>query len=148
MSPRSRAALVFRSLFGTISRYFVMRRVLGECGVAGATAQPATQLQPVSIDLASENLCSWSAAPTAPGPQEDQMNATADYCRIQALFVSHVQRSHFPTVDLIRDAVADTIDRLGADRCAELVAQEYGEHPDCAPSRMRWARSAIRLAFP
>jgi len=39
------------------------------------------------------------------------------------------------------------VDRLGEARCAELVAQEFGEHPDCAPSRMRWARSAVELAF-
>jgi hypothetical protein len=70
-----------------------------------------------------------------------------DSVRSEALFVSDVQSSQQPTVELIRAAVTATVDRLGAARCAELVAQEFGEHPDCAPSRMRWARSAIRLAF-
>lgn len=68
--------------------------------------------------------------------------------RIEALFVSHVQRSHAPSHELIRAAVTDTMNRLGPDRCTELVAQEYGEHPDCAAPRMQWARSAIRAAFP
>jgi hypothetical protein len=75
------------------------------------------------------------------------MNATADNVRTEALFVSDVQRSQQPTVELIRAAVSDTVNRLGEARCAELVAQEFGEHPDCALGRMRWARSAIQVAF-
>jgi hypothetical protein len=75
------------------------------------------------------------------------MNAMADHLRTEALFVSHVQRSQHPTIELIRAVVTDTVNRLGEARCAELVAQEFGEHPDCALGRMRWARSAISAAF-
>ena len=75
------------------------------------------------------------------------MNAMADYLRTEALFVSHVQCSQQPTVELIRAAVADTVNRLGEVGCAELVAQEFGEHPDCAIGRMLWARAAIQAAF-
>ena len=75
------------------------------------------------------------------------MIAMIDDVRTEALFVSDLQRSQEPTAELIRQAVSATVDRLGEARCAELVAQEFGEHPDCAPSRMRWARSAVRLAF-
>ncbi|GIF21491.1 hypothetical protein BJ973_005063 [Actinoplanes tereljensis] len=64
-----------------------------------------------------------------------------------ALFLSHVQRSQQLPAELIRAAVTDTVDRIGEQRCAELVAQEFGEHPDCAPGRMRWARTAVQLAF-
>ncbi|MDT5030227.1 MAG: hypothetical protein QOC94_398 [Actinoplanes sp.] len=67
--------------------------------------------------------------------------------RTEALFVSDVQRSQRPSAALIRDAVSATVDRLGEDGCAELVAQEFGEHPDCALGRMRWARNAVRDAF-
>ena len=67
--------------------------------------------------------------------------------RTEALFVSHVQRSQQLSPELIRDAVFTTVDRLGETGCAELVAQEFGEHPDCAPVRMRWARLAVRSAF-
>jgi len=67
--------------------------------------------------------------------------------RTEALFVSYLQRSEHPSPELIRDAVSATVDRLGRTGCAALVAQEFGEHPDCAPVRMRWARLAVRSAF-
>jgi hypothetical protein len=67
--------------------------------------------------------------------------------RTEALFVSDVQRSQQPTPELIRQAVSATVDRLGENGCAELVAQEFGEHPDCAPRRMQWARTQVRRAF-
>ena len=67
--------------------------------------------------------------------------------RTEALFVSYVQRSQDPSPQLIRDAVSATVDRLGRTGCAALVAQEFGEHPDCAPVRKQWARRAVRSAF-
>ncbi|MEU4236298.1 hypothetical protein [Actinoplanes sp. NPDC026619] len=77
------------------------------------------------------------------------MNALVEVeaVRTDALFLSYVQRSQRPSPEIIREAVTDTVDRLGEDRCAELVAQEFGEHPDCALDRMLWARRAVRLAF-
>lgn len=75
------------------------------------------------------------------------MNALIDDVRCEALFASYLQRSQEPTPELIRATVHATVDRLGEIGCAELVAQEFGEHPDCAIGRMRWARNAIRLAF-
>jgi hypothetical protein len=71
----------------------------------------------------------------------------SDDVRIEALFVSHLQRSQDPTAESIRATVAATVDRLGPIGCAALVAQEFGEHPDCAPGRMQWARHAVRDAF-
>jgi hypothetical protein len=76
------------------------------------------------------------------------MNAVIDAVRTDALFMSHLQCSQRPSPEIIRAAVTDTMGRIGEARCAELVAQEFGEHPDCAPGRMRWARHAVRLAFP
>ena len=70
-----------------------------------------------------------------------------DDVRTEALFASHLQRSQQPSSESIRDAVLAALDRLGASGCAELVAQEFGEHPDCAPGRMQWARHAVRDAF-
>ncbi|GIE99753.1 hypothetical protein [Paractinoplanes rishiriensis] len=75
------------------------------------------------------------------------MIAKLDDARTDALFASHVQRSEQPTAELIRAAVSDTVSRLGPARCAEVVAQEFGEHPDTALGRMLWARNAIRSAF-
>jgi hypothetical protein len=75
------------------------------------------------------------------------MNAMIVDIRTEALFVSHLQRSQQPTAEQIRATINATVDRLGEIRCAELVAQEFGEHPDCAIDRMRWARRAVRIAF-
>jgi hypothetical protein len=70
-----------------------------------------------------------------------------DDVRTEALFASDLQRSDRPSPESVRAAVLAALDRLGAGGCAELVAQEFGEHPDCAPGRMRWARHAVRDAF-
>jgi hypothetical protein len=67
--------------------------------------------------------------------------------RTEALFASDVQRSQHPTPESIRAAVTAMVERLGVSGCAALVAQEFGEHPDCAPDRMQWARRAVRSAF-
>ncbi|MEU8661848.1 hypothetical protein [Actinoplanes philippinensis] len=75
------------------------------------------------------------------------MNAMIDDIRCEALFASDLQRSWAPTAESIRDAVTDVVHRIGENGCAELVAQEFGEHPDCAIGRMLWARDAVRLAF-
>jgi hypothetical protein len=68
--------------------------------------------------------------------------------RIEALFVSHLQSSQRPSAEVIRDAVSDAVTRHGETGCAALVAQEFGEHPDVAVDRMRWARHAIQNAYP
>ncbi|WP_045748428.1 hypothetical protein [Actinoplanes rectilineatus] len=72
---------------------------------------------------------------------------TAETVRTEALFASHLQRSEHPNATTVRAAVTATVDRLGESGCAELVAQEFGEHPDCAMNRMLWARAAVRDAF-
>ena len=71
----------------------------------------------------------------------------SDDVRTEALFVSDLQRSQDPSDELIRAAVTAMIDALGERGCAALVAQEFGEHPDCALGRMQWARRAVRDAF-
>ena len=67
--------------------------------------------------------------------------------RSEALFASDVQVSQHPSAESIRAAVTATVERLGEAGCAALVAQEFGEHPDSALGRMRWARHAVRTAF-
>jgi hypothetical protein len=75
------------------------------------------------------------------------MTAVIDDVRCEALFASHLQRSQDPSAEVIRETVTATVLRLGETGCAELVAQEFGEHPDCAIGRMRWARHAVQSAF-
>ena len=63
-----------------------------------------------------------------------------------ALFVSALQRSQAPSAGQVRQAIDAAIRSFGGLGCAERVAQEFGDHPEAAAARMRWARET--LAFP
>ena len=64
-----------------------------------------------------------------------------------ALFVSGLQRSDEPTAGQVRQAVEAALRAFGCLGCAARVAQEFGDHPETAASRMRWARTVTRVAF-
>jgi hypothetical protein len=64
-----------------------------------------------------------------------------------ALFVSALQGSDEPGASQIRQAVAAAISAFGYPGCTERAAQEFGDHPEIAVIRMRWARVAVRAAF-
>ncbi len=58
----------------------------------------------------------------------------------QALFTSCLQPSQHPTPAEITAAIeAELRRRGGGTGCAALVAAEYGDHPEAASARMRWA---------
>jgi hypothetical protein len=59
------------------------------------------------------------------------------------LFASAVQRSDGLSVSQIRRAIAAALDGYGVAGCAGRVAQEFGDHPETAAARMRWARTAV-----
>jgi len=61
-------------------------------------------------------------------------------CQADALFVSALQRSDEPDVSQVQQAIAAAIRAFGRLGCAQRVAQEFGDHPDTAVVRMRWAR--------
>jgi hypothetical protein len=67
--------------------------------------------------------------------------------RAEALFVSALQRSGEPTAGQVRQAVAGTVRAFGSRGCAERVAQEFGDHPETAVERMRWARELAGQVF-
>jgi hypothetical protein len=67
---------------------------------------------------------------------------------VEALFASSLQPSQAPTAHQVRAAVADTVARIGAVRCAAIVAQEFGDHPETAVRRMAWARQAAARVNP
>jgi hypothetical protein len=64
-----------------------------------------------------------------------------------ALFVSGLQRYEHPSASQVRRAVATAIRAFGCSGCAGRVAQVFGDHPETAVIRMRWARSVAREAF-
>jgi hypothetical protein len=65
--------------------------------------------------------------------------------RCAALFASTVQRSDRPSSDVLQEAITRTMRRLGSRGCAAAVAQEFGDHPETAVLRMRWAREQVDL---
>jgi hypothetical protein len=60
--------------------------------------------------------------------------------RCEALFASTLQRSDAPTPQAVAEAIRAAVREFGTRGCAELMAQEFGDHPETATERMRWAR--------
>lgn len=63
-----------------------------------------------------------------------------------ALFVSAIQRSDKPGKDHVLKAIAAAVRAYGDRGCAGRVAQEFGDHPETAVARMRWACEMAREA--
>ena len=58
----------------------------------------------------------------------------------EALFASALQPSDTPTADMVAEAITRAVQQFGVGGCAGRMAQEFGDHPDAAAERMRWAR--------
>jgi hypothetical protein len=67
--------------------------------------------------------------------------------RSQALFVSTLQPSDDPGAEQVRQAIAGAVRHFGSRGCAEHMAQEFGDHPETAVARMRWARYKVAETF-
>jgi hypothetical protein len=63
--------------------------------------------------------------------------------RADALFASALQPSDPLSASRIRQAIAVALDAYGGAGCAGRVAQEFGDHPETAAGRMRWARASV-----
>jgi len=63
--------------------------------------------------------------------------------RCQALFSSRLQPSDVPTADMVATAISRAVQQFGIGGCAGRMAQEFGDHPDAAATRMRWVRQLI-----
>ena len=68
---------------------------------------------------------------------------TISTARADALFASTVQRSDEPTAAQVHGAIAAALAAFGIRGGAARVAQAYGEHPETAVQRMRWARAMV-----
>jgi hypothetical protein len=65
----------------------------------------------------------------------------------QALFASYLQPSEHATPTELARAIRDSLrGHHGAAGCAAAVATEYGDHPDMAAARMRWALAVVTAA--
>ncbi|HEX3190304.1 MAG TPA: hypothetical protein VHS32_35475 [Streptosporangiaceae bacterium] len=68
--------------------------------------------------------------------------------RADALFASALQRSDEPSPGQVRRAITAAVAAYGGSGCAARVAQAFGEHPETAITRMRWARTMVARAVP
>jgi len=64
-----------------------------------------------------------------------------------ALFASGLQRSDNPGAGQARKAIAAAVRAYGGLGCVQRVAQEFGDHPEVAVNRMRWARAVAAQLF-
>jgi hypothetical protein len=74
-------------------------------------------------------------------------NPSMSAVRADAVFVSGLRRRDEPSAGQVRQAVAAAIRAFGCSGCAGRVAQEFGDNPETAVIRMRWARAVAREAF-
>ena len=90
----------------------------------------------------------------APSPVKEAPDAASDpdlsisTARAEALFASALQPSGQPSAAQVQQAIAAAVRAFGTRGCAGQVAQAYGEHPETAVPRMRWARAAAAAAYP
>ena len=69
--------------------------------------------------------------------------------RCEALFASTLQQSDVLTPQTVADAISSAVRQLGPAGCTSRMAQEFGDHPDEARDRMRWARQLLgQLSLP
>lgn len=71
----------------------------------------------------------------------------SDSARCAALFASVQQRSDQIGGEEVREAINRAISELGVNGCSARVAEEFGDHPETAVARMRWARAVIAQTF-
>ena len=67
--------------------------------------------------------------------------------RCVALFASGLPRPDAPVPEALAAVISCTVRQLGIAGCAGRMAQEFGDHPEAAASRMRWIRQLIGEAF-
>lgn len=66
----------------------------------------------------------------------------------EALFASPLQATEAVTAEMATAEIRRTIQRLGPVGCASRMAQEFGDHPEEARDRMRWARQVASELTP
>jgi hypothetical protein len=67
--------------------------------------------------------------------------------RSEALFASALQPSDEPSVAQVRAEIKHTVRQLGTRGCAARMAQQFGDTPESAVTRMRWARRVVADIF-
>lgn len=67
--------------------------------------------------------------------------------KAEALFVSALQPSEHCDSDRLEAAIETSLEQFGgAAGCAQRLAAEFGDHPEIAVPRMRWALDLVSAA--
>lgn len=75
----------------------------------------------------------------------DRLNAA----RAEALFASDLSSRCYPSKDVVAAAISNAVRAYGGVRgCAGEMGAAYGEYPEIAAPRMRWARQVIEAIYP
>ena len=61
----------------------------------------------------------------------------------EALFASSLRPADHPPVSQVRAAIEASLRTLGIAGCVAVMAEEFGDHPETAVARMRWALSVV-----
>ena len=67
--------------------------------------------------------------------------------RCEALFASGLQRSDAPAPEALTEVISRTVRQFGIVGCLSRMAQEFGDHPEAAASRMRWIRQLVSRTY-
>lgn len=68
--------------------------------------------------------------------------------RAEALFTSRLTTGSQPSYDTVEEAIRVAVRaHSGVRGCAVDVAGEYGDHPESAAPRMRWARRLVEEMY-
>src|SRR5262249_51184045 len=95
-------------------------------------------MQSQFMNIASINECTGHRPPS----QADTDPLVA--ARAEALFTSAISAGSRPSPAEVNHAIRHALARYGGVRsCATEVAFAYGDHPETAASRMRWARTVV-----
>src|SRR5262249_61185233 len=81
------------------------------------------------------------SAPRRPAMRPVMPCLSSGASQADVVFASWLQRGDKPSVGQVRQAVAAAIHAFGYSGCTERVAQEFGDHPETAGIRVRWARA-------
>lgn len=67
--------------------------------------------------------------------------------RAEALFTSQLSTGSRPTLAVLDTAIRVAVRSFGVRGCAGHVATEFGDHPELAVARMRWARDVVEQVY-
>jgi len=67
--------------------------------------------------------------------------------RAEALFTSQLSTGSRPARAVVETAIRVAVRAYGVRGCAGQVAAEYGDHPELAVPRMRWARDVVEQVY-